>query len=309
MSIQKDSTRTMGMARFVGNFENGSPEWHHLRSTGIGGSDVAAICGLSPWTSPFALWARKTGRIDDTMTEPSEPMEWGNRLEPVILDKFAENHPEFHLFRNVGTWAHRDRPWQLANPDAIFEWDDPIRRGDDTFNHVQRGIVEVKTAAYEDDWRDGVPRYYRTQVQWYLQTFGYERAFVVVLFAGRRYREFEIWADDWEQDLNLSTVEEFRANYILDDRQPDFDGALSTYETVREMHPEIEDGEVELGDLGIHYEAAQVEFEKAERHLNEMKSRVLDAMGNSKRGLILDVWKVTRQARNGGKPYLVSKKG
>lgn len=289
---------TLGTARIIGIFEDGSPEWHAVRATGIGGSDIAAICNASPWTSPFALWAKKTGRIEDDFSM-SEAAEWGHRHEPTILDKFQEEHPELKVHRNAGTWQNLEREWQLANPDAIYE------TADGKF-----GIIEIKTSRYEDDWANGVPAYYRTQVQWYAQTFGFEApSYVVALFAGSKYREYELEVDEFEQATNLEQVEQFR-KYLESDTQPDYDGALSTYETIRALHPDIDpDNEIELGDLGMYYDLATRDFEQAEAHLNEMKSRVLDAMGTAKRGLIDDVWRVTRQARAGGKPYLVNKKG
>lgn len=305
--VSKLSER-LGTARWVGTFENQSPEWHEMRATGIGGSDVGTIAGCNPWQSGFTLWAKKTGRIDDAVAL-NDAMEWGTRLESVIIDKFVDEHPEFKVWRDVGTWVHEDRDWQIANPDAILEFstEDPAL-GEDQVCH-DYAILEIKTARYEDDWVDGVPPYYRTQVQWYLQTFGFSRAYVAVLFSGSKYREFVIDASDWEQEINLGKVLDFR-KCLADDVQPDYDGALSTYNTIRELHPEIDsDSEVELGDLGMYYSLAVVESENADRHLNEMKSRVLDAMGNAKRGLINDVWAVTRQARNGGTPYLVNKKG
>lgn len=288
---------TLGTARLVGKFANQSPEWHALRATGIGGSDVGTITRCNPWSSPFALWARRTGRIaDDAVT--SEAAEWGTRLESVVLDKFAEEHPELVVHRDCGTWRHEDREWQLANPDAIYQTADG-----------SYGIVEVKTARYEDDWADGVPQYYKTQVNWYAQTFGFKTPiYVVALFSGSKYREFLVEPDTFEQDTNLAEVEKFRV-YLDTDTQPDYDGALSTYSAIREMHPEIEaDAEVELGTLGMYYSLAMDEYVEAETKLNEMKSRVLDAMGNAKRGLVDDVWIVTRQARAGGTPYLVNKK-
>jgi putative phage-type endonuclease len=298
----------LGNGVLLGDFKSNSPEWHELRKTGIGGSDVAGICKVSPWTSPYGVWARKTGRIEDTVSQ-TEAMEWGTRLEAVILQKFADEHPEFHVRTGFGTYANKTRPWQISNPDGVFEWDVVDRHGDDQSISVHRGIVEVKTARYEDDWRDGVPAYYRTQVQWYLQTFGYNRAFVVVLFSGSKYAEFEIWADEFEQAANLSEVEKMR-ELILADTAPDLDGSTSTYETVRQLHPDIDtEGAVELGDLFIHYSNAIAALDDATSHANEMKSRVLDALGNAKRGLYDDKWVVTRQARNGGTPYLVNKKG
>lgn len=294
-------------AVFIANYPSGSPEWHALRATGIGGSEVGTICGLNKWESAYRLWAVKTGQIEESFT-PNEAMEWGTRLESVILDKFADSHENIKLHRNVGTWHHPDREWQLANPDAIFEQyvgEDPDLGEDQKL--IEFGIVEVKTAQYEDDWKDGVPAYYRTQVQWYLSTFGFQRAYVIVLFHGNRYREFEIMADEFEQSVHLERVHEFRV-CVECLNEPEWDGSLSTYQTVREMHPEITDEQVEIGWLGIEYFSAEIEAKRAEDKLTEIKSRVMSAMGTAKRGLINGEWRFTRQAKSGGSPYLVAKR-
>lgn len=287
---------TLGSATRVGNFEAQSPEWHALRASGIGGSDIAAICKTSPWTSPFALWAKKTGRIEDTVGA-SEAAEWGNILEPVILDQF-EKRSGLTVYRDVGTWAHKNRSWQLANPDAIWE---------DADGNL--GIVEVKTSRYEDDWTNGVPEYYKTQVYWYAQTFGFESTiYVVALFAGSKYRTFELNPSAFEQENNLSEVEKFR-QYLDTDTQPDFDGATSTYETVRALHPDIDtESEVDLGDLWEHAANALGDEKTASNKATEMKSRIIDALGKAKKGTYDGNVVVTRQSRSGGVPYLVVKK-
>lgn len=292
----------LGTARRTKSFEQDSPEWHELRASGIGGSEVAAICGISPWTSAFTLWAEKTKRIEREQLT-SEAAEWGTRLEDVIRDKFAESHPELKVYNDKSSWANVDRPWQLSNVDGFYE---------DALGN--RGILEIKTAAYEDDWKDGeggwiVPQYYMTQVQWYLQTFGFTEAWVAVLFAGRKYVEIEVKANPFQQEMNLIEAERFR-KYWLEDKQPDWDGSSSTLETVRKMNPDIDpDNEHELGELGLQYLEEMEAFAVATERLNELKSRVLHAMGKAKRGTIEGAWRLTRQARNGGTPYLVNKKG
>ena len=285
-------------AVFLANHENGSEEWLELRRSGIGGSEVGTIMGLNRWESAFTLWAKKTGRITETV-QPNEAMEWGNRLEPVVLDKFQDLHPDLVVHRDVGTWRHIERDWQIANPDAVFENE-----------NGEFGIIEIKTAMYEDDWSDGVPRSYMAQVQWYMSTFGYSMAYVAVLFHGNKYAEFEIDGSDFQQDLQVDRVSKFR-EYIANDEQPDYDGSTSTLQTVRELHPDIDpEGEEELGNLGVHYFNSLTDLAKAESESNEMKSRVLAAMGNAKRGLIDGKWVVSRQARGTtGTPYLVNKRG
>lgn len=289
-------------ATLLGVFEDGSAEWHEARFAGIGGSDVGAILGLSKWESPFSLWGKKSGRIESEMEE-SEAMEWGKRLEDVVLQKFHEKHPELELYAKPGTYFHREREWQRANPDAL------------AFNPITKewAIVEIKTAAYEDEWDEKlniIPATYRAQVLWYLDVFGFERAFVATLFQGRKYREFVVDANHFEMELNLDAVQRWRV-YLEKDSAPDYDGAEATYETVRKLHPliDLELPGVELGELGIHFFNASSEFEKAEEHLREMKARVMDAMGKAKNGLIDGEVKVTRQAKGQGLPYLVIKKG
>jgi putative phage-type endonuclease len=286
----------------LGVFESGSPEWHQLRAMGIGGSEVSTICGLNRWESAYTLWAKKTGRINGDLKQ-SEPMFWGSRLESIILDEFARRNPNLYVDAAPGTW-HGENIWEIANPDAVFRDE-----------NGEFGIVEVKTAAYADDWvlpaegmrgtSDGVPRYYLTQVQWYLRIMGYKRAVVVALFSGNKYREFDVVADRFQQYADFDLVQQFWQN-VQDDKQPDWDGSMSTYETVRALHPDIDDSDIELGGLGSAYVNALEAQALTEGAVNRLKSMILDNMGQAKRGLVDGVVVVKRQAgRNGAAPYLV----
>lgn len=296
------ATDNFGSAQFIGVFESGTPEWHAARAAGIGGSEVGVICGLSKWESPLSLWAKKSGLIDSTLEE-SEAMYWGTALESVVLGEFIKRHPELVVIPSPGTFHHPERPWQIANPDAI------------AYNPLtgERLIVEIKTARYEDEWDEAtatVPPTYRAQVLWYLQTFGFERAVVAALFSGSKYREFEQTYDPFEAEANLARVTLWRT-YLETGTQPDYDGSESTYNAIREMHPDIDPElpDVELAAAGRTYLKAVEQFDEAQRFLNLTKSEVLDLMGKAKRGLIDGEWKVTRQARGTtGYPYLVNKK-
>lgn len=296
----------VGTARFIANHENQSPEWHALRASGIGGSELAIITGLSKWESAFTLWAKKTGRIPDSF-KSSEPMYWGTRLESVIMEEFVRRNPDLTVWDECGSWSSAlpGEDWCLANPDGIYQ--------DESGDY---GIIEIKTAAYADDWilpaegqvgsADGVPSYYRTQVQWYLRIFGFKKARVVALFSGNKYREFDVEANPIQQSVDMVMATEFR-NCVINAEAPDWDGSASTYETVRVMHPDIEDGDVELGQLGLDFLAAHHIYAEAETNLNQKKSIVLDAMGRAKRGLLDGEPIVKRQAgRNGAAPYLVN---
>jgi len=275
-------------AVLLGDFENGSPEWHELRNEpgAIGGSDIAAIAGLSQWESAYTKWAKKTNQIPDSI-EPSMSMRLGTKLEAPILEIFSEEHPELELY-TTGTWANKEEPWMRANPDALY--------ADST---GEFGILEVK---FSRDYWTAVPQSYRAQVLWYMRVFGLKKAKLVAL-AGSSYQEFEIEWDQFEADTLLGAAIRFR-NHVTQMRPPQWDGSTSTLETVKRLNPNIADGEVDLDDLGMHYFNKLDEFERVEKELTELKSRVLSAMNGNKRGLIYGEHRISLRARGAGLPYL-----
>ena len=280
-------------AVLLGDFANGSPEWHELRNEPgvIGGSDIAACAGLSSWTSPITLWAKKTGQIPDEVT-PNMSMKLGTILEEPILQLFADEHPELTIL-TTGTWANKTYPWMRANPDGLYldadgNW----------------GIVEVK---FSRDYWTAVPQSYRAQVLWYMKVFGIKQAKLVAL-AGSSYQEYDIEWDEFEADTLFEAAVRFR-HACIDLKMPDWDGSNSTLETVRALNPNIEDGEVDLDELGVHYFNAVQDAEAANTKMTELKSRVIKAMEGKKRGLVYGDHLLSLRSRAGGAPYLHHEKG
>jgi predicted phage-related endonuclease len=231
-------------------------------------------------------------------------MEWGNRLEDVIIDKFADEHPEYVLLRDVGSWAHNERPWQKANPDFLYI--------DET---GELCLGEVKTAQYEDDWKTitrgeyAVPLHYETQVQWYMQTLGIKKGALIVLFHGNLYKEITFEAHRFEQEIYLEDCQRFW-EHVQKDTKPDWDGSDITVETVRKQHPEIDaDSSVELMELAKEYSIADEQVKQYTDTLNKTKAQILDLMGNAKYGTYGGEIAFVRSARGQGVPYLTVKKG
>jgi putative phage-type endonuclease len=158
-------------------------QWLEMRKKGIGGSEVAAICGISPWGSPKEVYLRKKDILPPV--EKNDSMYFGTILEDVIAKEFLKRHPEAEYFTKPQfMFQSAHHPFMIANIDGHFEIDG------ETY------LFEAKTASREDDWEDGVPEYYQVQVQHYLYVMGFNKAFVAVLFNGRKYKEFEINRDE-----------------------------------------------------------------------------------------------------------------
>lgn len=277
-------------AKLLGDFASGTSEWHEVRAEGIGGSEVGTILGLNPYESPFALWAKKTGQIQQ---EPLNnwAVRFGQKFEQPILELFEEEHPELTVW-TTGTYASATTPYLHANPDAIAE---------DANGNLY--IVEVKTS--RNFW-DVVPPAYIAQVRHYMNIFNIDRA-VIVGVVGMTWVEHWVERDKFEEDVMLQKLAEFW-QLVQTETAPDFDGATSTYEAVRKMHPDIEDTEVEID--GLHYLAnAQAAYDEALANLNKEKSAVLALMGNAKHAYMEvkgQKYRVaSRQAKRDGAPYLI----
>ena len=286
-------TDTLLEAVLLGDFANGSQEWHDLRDEpgAIGGSDIAPIAGLSQWESAITKWAKKTKQIPDEI-QPNMSMRLGTKLEAPILEIFTEEHPELTVYE-TGTWANKENLWARSNPDGLYQLEDG-----------SWGIVEVK---FSRDYWTGVPQAYRAQVLWYMKVFGIRQAKLVAL-AGSSYQEYDIEWDEFEAQILWDAAIRFR-EAVLEMKMPYWDGSNSTLETIRALSPGITDSEVDLDELGMHYINSVTELDKATAKMTELKARVIQAMDGAKRGLIFGEHWLSLRSRAGGAPFLHQEKG
>ena len=178
------------------------------RMTGIGGSDVAAILGLSKWRTPYQVWEEKTGRKKSD--KDSEILHFGNVLEQVVADEFAARRGVKVQKRNQMIRS-TDHPELVANIDRYI---------------VGGGVLECKTAdkftrhLWGDSASDDVPEYYLTQVQHYMHVTGWHDGYLAVLIGGNEYRDYEIPYDAELAEYCAARCVEFWNNYVVKDVPP-----------------------------------------------------------------------------------------
>jgi putative phage-type endonuclease len=278
-------------ANLLGIFEADSEEWHAARKDSIGGSEISTILGLNPFESPYALWAKKTGKIPSSI-EPNWAIRFGKAFEYPILKLWQEEHPEYEIF-TTGTYQDSLLPFRHANPDALA-------RNKETGEWI---VIEVKTG--RQTWEE-LPAGYYAQVQHYLDVLGLQKAALVAV-AGMTWYDFWIERDDFEIEIARQKAIDFQA-CIFADQRPEWDGSESTYEAVRYQHPQIEDSEVEIEGLE-NLLTLQREYDLANERLRQCKSEVLDRMGKSKFAYAVIEGKrrkvASRQAKRDGLPYLI----
>lgn len=170
-------------------------DWLEQRRTGIGGSDAAAVIGISKWRTPLSVWLDKTGQAPDS-TE-TEPMKWGTLLEPVIRQEYANR-----TGREVMAPGFRRHPlhgFMVANVDGVAPQD--------------ARLIEVKTARSGDGWgepgSDQVPEEYLIQVQHYMAVLDLPVADIAVLIGGSDFRIYTVPADKELQAMLVDAEAQF----------------------------------------------------------------------------------------------------
>jgi len=175
-------------------------EWLSLRQNGLGGSDVAAVVGLSPWKTADVLWREKTGQAKPKDLSDNELVQQGIRLEPALRTLFKAKHPEFSVTHEaLDMWYQSGREWMYATLDG--------RITDKT--NKQKGVLEIKTAtpvgkAGWKKWDEQIPNYYLTQIYHALLCTGYDFAIVFAALFNR------------EDDMTIREYRIERANVVTE---------------------------------------------------------------------------------------------
>lgn len=200
---------------------NAREDWLKARRAGLGGSDIAAIMGLSPWRSPLDVY------LDKTDTEPpvdnqTEPMYWGTVLEDVVAREYTTRTGR-RVQRVNAQLRHPQHAWMLGNIDrAIVKEGSRARLDAEGRLQGADGILECKTvSAYKaSDWAgpdgsDVMPVYYTGQAMWYLAITGMDWCDVPALVGGQQYVIRRVERDDETIRGMIEQAEAFWRGHVL----------------------------------------------------------------------------------------------
>ena len=192
-------------------------EWLDYRKKGIGGSDAAAIMGVSPFATKRDLFYDKTG-IRPAFQENEDnwvAKEVGHRLEDLVAEIFSQT-TGLKIFPVRTMFRHPLYPFMLADVDFFIEF------ADGTY-----GILECKTTNYncQEKWANNtIPVNYEYQVRHYMSVMNIDKAYIACLY-GNNAEEFFIrpLERDLETEEDLIAEEKyFWEEKVLKKVEPDY---------------------------------------------------------------------------------------
>ncbi len=269
------------------------------RSKYLGGSDVGAILGLSPYKTPLDVWLEKTGK----QSEPKDslPLRFGSFAESFVANEYARAtanalteyplaicHPEYPYLQ-----GHIDRFITADSNSAPFSDD-----GSCTASH----ILECKTAnpftqsQWGDTGSDEVPMSYLAQCHWYLSLTQLERCDLAVLFGNSDFRIYQIYRDKDLEATLIDTAIQFWQKHVITDVPPTGQ-TVGDYQKLfnKEVPGKTKEASDEIQALIKTIKDINAVIDTKEQELEAIKKLIMEQMQEAQEliyeGKVLATWK------------------
>ena len=249
------------------------------RQSGLGGSDIATLFGINPYSTKLELYLQKRGEIEPTAD--TRLTRTGRAMEHVIAVMVAER--EGAKLRKINrTLRHPKHDFLIAHIDRDYVG---VRKG-----------LEIKNVsprmAYlwgKDGTPDAVAEHYLPQPHHYMLVLDYPLFDVAAYFGGDDLRVYPMERDPEMDELIIDAAHDFWHNHVLAGvpPEPDFEHK-STLPMLRRMYPGTNGETViasELDETLLYWakvaEDAAEKVSQYEMVAEQAKNHLLAAMGDA----------------------------
>lgn len=275
----------------------------------IGGSQAAAALGVDCYTTPLELYLRLRGELPPI--ESNNAMEFGKRVERVVLEWYAEDEGA-SLAYDQPMYFSRQHPFMGVTPDAL-RVDQP--RGVDA--KASNGRMRDKTGGDEHKFgepgTDQVPLYILAQAQQYAAVLGVDRVDFPVLFDGRTRETYHV---DRNPDLvtALIAAEKEMAERVIngDPPEPTWEHP-DTNKLLRALYGYEPKKHVDLSEeaarLWTQAEEWKAEAKRLETAAKANQNKVLAELADAEKGCLPGTGKAVKRIAVGPCEYTVQRDG
>jgi putative phage-type endonuclease len=216
------------------------------RNKVLGGTDIAAVMGISPWKTPVELWREKTGRAPLRAPDPIREgiFRRGKRLEPIVramaVDKLRERGLDVEVVAKNQRYYDPELPWLTSEIDFEVVLSG-VAEIDGTEVRFNRELVnaDCKTAAgfarrhWGAEDTDAMPLHYAAQFAQGVALRGVDRCLCAALIGLDDVALYWISRDDVTIAAMRQRAEAFWVDHVLADVPPD----PIRYADISELYP------------------------------------------------------------------------
>ncbi|HCP78619.1 MAG: endonuclease [Pusillimonas sp.] len=245
----------------------------------IGGSDVAAILGVSPYKNAVDLWLDKiTPPKEDGRNRQAKAR--GSRMEPYIVDMIREEHGLTVVKRGE---RYIDTELSFLASEIDFEY---IEEDGSKQNGEIKTVHPFKKKEWGEELTDSLPLHYVAQVQHGMGVTGRKRCRLFALI-GDELKPYVIDRDDELISVMRDRCAAFWSDYVLPKVQPplDFKQPESVLETLKRLYPGTDGTVIDANPMDEHWRMVLEEAKEMQKHYENIvagaRAHILSRMGNS----------------------------
>lgn len=231
------------------------------RSKRLGGSDIAAVIGKSPWRTKFDLWKDKTTpRIPD-QRPVTGPKKRGIRWEAVVGEMLVESlQAEGHTVEIVRT---NNRYEDATHPflAAEIDWELRLNGNPEIINAELKTVHPFKAKSWGESGGDECPVDYVAQVQHGLGVTRRRTGILAALFGADELRTYLLPADDTVIAWLRQEAVAFWTNHVLANVPPEpqtIEDMLKRFPLDGTQPPLLADEELVIKVMRMRQIAAQI---------------------------------------------------
>lgn len=268
-----------------------------MRNQFLGASDIAAVCGLNPFSGPIDVYLKKIGQaIEDEDPEAQFRKDLGHRIEALIADLYAEKTGA--KLAVCDTIVNLSEPWAGCTPDRQIIGEDA---------GVEIKNVGMRVIAH---WANNAPPDYVTcQALYQCWIMGWKRVDIAALIGGRDFVIHPVLRDDETIAMLVEIGRSFWHNNVAVRTPPPVDGSNSYREFLIRKFPnsrgKLAQGTEDAARWARMYLDATVQETAAKKAKSEAGNHLRALIGDGE-GMIGDGWKATWKGEDGGRTLRVS---
>ncbi len=284
------ATRTYKPYVLVDTKDLPEEEWLEYRRQGIGGSDAAAVLGVSPFRTARDLYYDKLKIV--TYEDPEDnwvQKKMGHLLEDLVAEIFHVR-TGFEIYQVKKMFYHPHHPFMLADVDYFI-----------TLPNGETAILEIKTTNYNATdhwWRDGeeaVPVNYEIQGRHYMAVMNVNHVYFCCLYGNSEQEtiirhierdldyeaelimlEDNFWNGHIQRRIPPSYVED--GELIIESVKNHFGTADPNAAAIELSLPSVSSAMRYL-ELQAEKSALNAEVKRVDNEMKRLQGRIIDEMG------------------------------
>ena len=275
------------------------------RPFGIGGSDIAAILGLSPYKSAVELWSELVSRQSIPQQDHLH-LRFGQFAESFVAKEYERRTGHFTV-SHPQTLFHKQHGYMFGHVDRLVVSDPSTPAVREGVVSADR-ILECKTASAfsRSGWgecgTDMVPHEYLVQCAWYMAVTGCECADLAALIGNSELRIYTIKRDIQLEALITMQAERFWCDHVLAQCPPD---PASPGDAALLFPKESPGSSAEASPLVLskvrEYASLTQRAQQLSKECERLRTEILAYMGARERlthkGRVLATWKCSRPSQ------------